>query len=211
MRKKKQDNPIEVLGDKIEDEAKELQKEYRHFEKFRDENSLLFAVFVLGIAALVIINTIFWVQYTSKRYEQQNKQTATIVNLTTATSLQTAHNFAVSARVSNVAEQTKTDPAFTLPEGETLLVMDIEITNKTDKTQHLIPVSQFYVRSDEGDYAVLHPSVFVPQPLPAQDLKPGESASGALSFSVPKRIASPLVYIDTMWDNSTPLVIDVLH
>ncbi len=208
---KKDENPIEAIEGMIESEAKELKREFRHFERFRDENSLLFGVFVLAVTALVVINTFFWVQYTSKRYEKQNRQTTTIANLLSSTSLQTAHNFAVSARVSNVAEKNDKDPAFTLADDETLLVMDITITNRTTETQHLIPVNQLYVRSNEGDYDALHASMFVTKPLVSQDLNPGQSASGQISFGIPKRVDTPLLYIDTGWGTSTPLVIDVLH
>ena len=44
--RKKQETPIEKLEGAIEDEAKELKREYRRFERFRDENSLLFGIFV---------------------------------------------------------------------------------------------------------------------------------------------------------------------
>lgn len=208
---KKNDSPIEAIEDKIEQEAKELKREYKRFEKFRNENSLLFGVFVLGVTALVVINTIFWVQYTSQRYQDENEHSATIASLTATTSLQTAKNFAVSAKVSNVGTTNKVDRAFTLAADETLLTMDISMTNLTSQTQHLIPVSQFYIRGTEGEYAELHASSFVKSPLAAQNLKPGTSATGQLSFAVPKSLERPLLYIDTAWDNSTPLVIDVLN
>lgn len=206
MTKKKHDTPIDI----IEDEVKELEREYKHFERFRDENSLLMGVFVLGIAALVLINTLFWVHLTRNRADQESKQISSIASAQT-TSLQTARNFALSAKVQNVTENTATDKAFPLPNDQTLLIMDIAITNKTKTKQQLIPVNQLFVRSSEGDYSPLHASMHVISPLAAQDVAPGKTVHGQLSFAIPKRVDTPLLYIDTGWGKSTPLVIDVLH
>ena len=208
---KKHETPLEKLEDVVEDEAKELRREFKHFEKFRDENSLLFGVFVAAIVALLVVNTMFWAQYTARRSERENRVTTTIADLKSSTSLQTAHNFAVSARVSNVGTKTEQDRAFPIEPGKTLLVMDITVTNKTGNGQQLIPVTQFYVRSSDGQYATLYPSTKLKKALLPQDLKPGESATGQLSFAISERTTKPLLYIDTMWDRATPLVIDVLH
>ncbi|MCA9327827.1 DUF4352 domain-containing protein [Candidatus Saccharibacteria bacterium] len=211
MAKKKHETPLESIEGAIEDEVKELKKEYKRFERFKDENSLLFGVFVLAMVALVIINTMFWVQYTSNKYEQQSRQTATIANLTSTTSLQTAHNFAVSAKVRSVGTNAETDPAFPLEPGKTRLTMEIKVTNTTAVEQQFIPVSQLYVRDSDGGFATLYPSSSATRPIEPADLKPGQSVSGQVSFAISNRTDTPLLYIDTMWDKSTPLVIDVLH
>lgn len=211
MTKNKHESPIEALEGALEDEARELKREYKHFAKFRDENSLLFGIFVLCMVALLVVNTLFWAQYTARRHEKENRVTTTVANLTSSTSLQTAHNFAVSARVSNVGTKTEQDRAFPLDAGKTLLVMDVTITNRTAHEQQLIPVTQLYIRSSDGQYATLYPSTKISKALVPHDLKPGESASGQLSFAISERTATPLLYIDTLWDDSTPLVIDVLH
>lgn len=210
MAKKKQETPIEAIEGALEDEAKELKREYKRFEKFRDENSLLLGVFTLGLAALVIINTLFWVQWSNHRAAQVNKQNTTVASLKTTTTLQSARNFAVTARVTNVGTSKDVNPIAPLAETETLLSMDITVTNNTQKTQHLIPVSQFYVRGEDGTYASLKPTMAA-SPLASQDLAPGQSASGSLSYAISERQTRPLLYIDTHWDDSTPLVIDVLH
>jgi hypothetical protein len=103
------------------------------------------------------------------------------------------------------------DPAFPLGPGKALLTLDITITNNTSKTQHLIPVSHFFVRSPDGDNSTLQPSSFLTKPLETQDLIPGQSASGQLSFAILENQSKPLLYIDPMWDDTTPLVVDVLH
>ncbi len=208
---KKHQTPIEKFEEAARDEAKELRREYKRFEKFRDENNLLFGVFVAAIVALLVVNTLFWAQYTARRSEKENRVTTTVANLTSSTSLQTAHNFAVTVRVSNVGTKTEQDVAFPLEPGKTLLVMDISISNKTSVTQQLIPVQQLYVRSESGEYATLYPSTKLSSPLLPTDLKPGGSATGQLSFAISDRATKPLLYIDTGWNRATPLVVDVLH
>lgn len=211
MSKQKHPTPLEKLGNTLDDETKELKREYRHFKKFRNENSLLFGVLVSAVVAILIVNTIFWVQFTDQRYKEASRNATTVASNTVSTSLQTARNFAVAARASNIGTRTNADKAFPLEPGKTLLVMDLTITNKTDRAQHLIPVSQLYVRTTDGDYVTLYPSSILTKPLDSQDLKPGQSVTGQLNFAIPSDIDRPLLYVDTLWDNSTPLLIDVLH
>jgi hypothetical protein len=211
MSKQKHPTPLEKLGNTLDDETKELKREYRHFKKFRNENSLLFGVLVSAVVAILIVNTLFWVQFTDQRYKEASRNATTVASNTVSTSLQTARNFAVAARASNIGTRTNADKAFPLEPGKTLLVMDLTITNKTDRAQHLIPVSQLYVRTTDGDYVTLYPSSILTKPLASQDLKPGQSVTGQLNFAIPSDIDRPLLYVDTLWDNSTPLLIDVLH
>lgn len=208
---KKHQNPIEYVEDAIEDEVKELKKEYRRFERFRDENSLLFGIFVLGIAALVVINTVFWVYFSTEQYKQHQPKVLVPIHDSIVTSLESTENNVLSARVKNVTTNSRHDPAFTLPSNQTMLIMDFTISNHSNDTQQLIPSTQLYVRSREGQTFELHASMHVKKPLAAQDLSPGETAKGEISFAVPKRLNTPLLYIDTGWSDSTPLVIDVLH
>lgn len=207
----KKESPIEAFEDTIQQETAELRKEYKHFERFRDENSLLMGVFVIGLVILVIINTLFWVQFTRNRYAQQNKMNATVASLSASTSLQTAHNFAVSARVSDVGESNREDKAFALTDDEKLLTMQFSITNRTKTNQQFIPIQQLYIRTSQGGFYLLKPSSFVANPVEFQTVEPGQTAKGTLSFAIPKNSSTPLLYVDTQWDNSTPLVIDVLH
>ncbi|MBL8121873.1 DUF4352 domain-containing protein [Candidatus Saccharibacteria bacterium] len=209
--KKKQDSPLEALSDAVQSEASELKREYKHFARFRDENSLLFGVFVFGVAAIVIINTLFWVHYTRNKTTEELKASTSVVSLQASTSLQTANNFAVLAKISNVGTSKIEDPAFPLGSGKVLLTLDINLTNRTDKTQHLIPISHFYVRSPDGDNITLQPSSYLTKPLETQDLSPNQTVSGQLSFAIPEKQVKPLLYIDTMWNDATPLVVDVLH
>ena len=175
------------------------------FERFRHEHSLVFAAFVLALTALVVVNTLFMV-HTLRR--EQNVQP--VVYSRISTSLQLASNGALQAQVRNVATELS-DDLFQVSDIQAVLIMDITIKNPTPRPQHSIQFNQLYVRSEEGPPGALHMPPHAPNPPPASELKPGQSVSGQLSFVIPRSAEKPLLYIDTGWDNSTPLVVDVLH
>jgi hypothetical protein len=202
-------NLEERVEDEISKEVREVKREWRHFIKFKDENYLLFTAFVIVIAASLIINTVYILNRNSR--VSATKTLFTPDTSRVLTSLQKGTNSGEAVKISNVTENSKTDYAFTIDPNETMLILNISITNNTVATQQLIPVNQFYVRSNEGDYRALHASMYVTTPLAAAELAPGKTATGQLSFNVPKHIAHPLLYVDTGWDNSVPLVYDVLR
>lgn len=190
--------------------ARELLKGRRRsanerFEKFRHEHSLVFAAFVLGIAALVVINTLFMIRLLS-----ENREGTIVVYPSWTTSLQLAYNGAIQAQVRNVATK-ETDTVFPIDSTQVILVMEITVKNTTRKAQQFIPVNHLYIRGEEGSYAALHMSSHAARPIPATDLVPGGSVSGQISFVIPKTVSTPRLYVDTGWDRSIPLVIDVMH
>ncbi len=207
MKKNHHDTPVEF----IEHEAQELQREYKRFRKFRDENSLLFGVFVFGLAALIVINTVFWMHWTAQRLYDKASTHNVIVYPKVAKSLQDSRNDAVEVEVKNVQLNSKQDKAFALEEGMTMLIMNVTIKNTSKQTHELMPVNQLFVKTEVGDISKLHASMHVSSPLPASTVKPGQSVSGQVSFAVLKNTERPLLYVDTGWDDTTPLVIDVLH
>ena len=176
------------------------------FERFRHQHRLLFAAFVLGITTLVVLNTVFIVRII---VHGTPYQPVTIYPSST-TSLQMADNGSVQAQVRNVAMH-ETDQVFPIDSSQKILAMDITIKNKTKKRQHFIPVNHLYVRSEEGTYSALHISSYATTPIPAQEIDPEETLNGQITFVVPSTVATSLLYVDTGWDKSVPLVIDVLH
>lgn len=195
----------------IEDETKELRKEYGRLRKFSDENSLIVGVIALGVAALVVVSTLYWVYVTEQNAALREDQHIQQLSRRRTTSLERASNGTVEVTVKNVTTNSDADPAFGVSDDMTMLIMQMTIKNLSRQTQQLIPAHQLYVRSSEGDYQSLHASMHVTAPIPMKDLRPGESVSGEVSFAVPKRLDTPLVYVDTGWNASLPLVIDVQH
>lgn len=205
--KRKKETPAEF----IEDEVKELRKEYGRFRRFTDENSLLMGVFLLGLVGLLIINTLFWVQWTKLADDKRRRDEIGALSQHITRTLEPSMNHALSVEVRNVTLNNSEDKAFGVADGETMLIMDIKVTNKSDNTQQLIPANNFYVRSNRGVYSQLHASMHVRRPIAMRDVKPGEVVEGQLSFAVPKTADTLWLYIDTNWENTVPLVIDVLH
>lgn len=127
------------------------------------------------------------------------------------TSLQTDETPAYTVNVKNVTENSTFDPAFTIDTTDTMLILDIAITNHTSAKQDLVPTTQLYVRDREGDTFMMHPSVAIKNPLAAASVGAGETVKGQISFAVPKKLANPLLYVDFGWKNQAPTVIDVLR
>lgn len=194
----------------VENEIKEVKREWRNFLRFNGENRLLFAALIVVLCSFLIVNALLVMSGMSTNSTNDTPEQARYSSQY-VTSHYEGKNGALKARISNVTENNQKDPAFTIDPSETMLIMDVSITNTTSSIQHLIPSTQLYVRSDEGDYAQLHASMFVTNPLPAKDLVPNETVTGQISFNVPKRVAMPLVYIDTGWNNFGPVVFDALH
>lgn len=168
----------------------------------KDEKHLLLMSLVLLLAAALVINAIY--------ITNQLKAAQAYNGGHVLTSSQTAQTPELAAAVKNVSESDKIDIAFTLPEGETMLVMDFSITNHTKSIQDFIPTSQLYVRTRVGDYRPLHPSLKVKNAIKAGQIAPGETISGQISFGVPKAATNPLLFVDTGWEAAAPVVFDVL-
>ncbi len=173
----------------------------------KDEDHLIFAGFVVIIVALVII--------TAVRVINQPADDRTTLELPRYSRVLTSHDLgatdAYDVSVSSVGVSEANDPAFPLEQDETLLSMNFNITNRTTLKQEFIPTTQLFVRSREGTYYQMHPSVSIQDPISASSIEPGQTISGQISFAIPKRLSQPLLYIDTGWNDTTPLVYDVLR
>ena len=127
------------------------------------------------------------------------------------TSSQTGHTAAYDVSLTGVTEDATPDPAFTLETGYTFLIFDITVTNRSAGTLDFVPVNQLYVRDNQGDTFTMHPASKLTKPIAATKLEPGQSATGQVSFAIPKKLARPLLYVDPQWDDLAPIVFDVLH
>lgn len=188
-------------------EAAEKRAKRRRLHK--DNYHILMSI-VLLLLSITIINTVYVIH--KSNVEPSLVGPNHIINANHVyTSLQTGIVGSTKATISKFTENSKIDQAFTIDPSETMLIMDIKITNLSNSTQHLLPSIQLYARSDQGTNSALHASMYVTNPLKATDLAPGQSASGQISFNVPKIASRPLVYVDTGWDNYPPIVFDALH
>jgi hypothetical protein len=172
-----------------------------HGTKGNDLHVLLLAVSLL-LACILVVNGIYL-------YARMSNHDNDFPN-TVLTSKDTARTSAVSVSLSKITENSAMDYAFTLDDSQTMLILTVSITNNSSTSQRLLPVNQFYVRTRTGDYAALHPSMYIKHPLAAATLKPGQTVSGELSFGVPKSASDLYFYADTGWNNQTPVVFNVL-
>jgi hypothetical protein len=180
-------------------------------KEVRDDKHLFFSAFIIVITSLVVINTLFLIDNNTNLHIAGSKNQSKTVNINQVLNSQEKASSAVyEISVANATEIDKSDPGFRLESNQTLLIFDLTIKNKSSAQQDLIPVNQLYVRSNEGDFFTMHASSFVTRPLAAAKLKPGQTASGQVSFAVPKTLANPLVYVDLGWDNYVPVVFAVL-
>lgn len=205
---KKKLNPLKQLELETRKLDLEAKREWRNANRFMDENHLLFIGFVFLIAAAVIINTVYIINRTGK---QVVNSSASALHGTIYKSLDHAKSRTIKASIANVTESDTPDPAFPLNSTQTLLVLDISITNDTAVTQHLIPSTQLFVRDRDGGYYILQASSLLSNALASQDVSPGSTVTGQVAFAVPKRQTTLLLYIDVGWDNDTPIIFDVLH
>lgn len=181
--------------------------------KFNDNEILLFGILLVLLGLLVIVGL-----YVNRYLKNTDPKVSTIHSTAgdvsppfVLHSQQLAKTDAYDVSISNVSENDKKDRAFPISDNETMLILDFSITNKTRSEQDFYPMTDLYVRNKDGDYSALHASSLVTNPLIPGKLKPGETLSGQVSFSVLKRDARPLLYVDTGWNDQVPVVFDVLH
>ena len=166
------------------------------------ESKLVVSAILVGLVILVIISGI----YVSNHLQSTDFYS----QLHVTTSTEHAQTKSVAADISQISEIDKHDPAFTLADSEVLLVMRLRLTNRTTTEQYFIPTANLYVRTGQGDYRPLHPSVFVKNQIFSGTLKPGQTIEGQVSFSVPRTATNPLLYIDTGWNAEVPIVFSPL-
>lgn len=205
---KKRLNTFEQLEKETKKLDHEAKREWRNAIRFMDENHLLFTGFVLLLAAAVIINTVYVINHSG---EQVVHHTSAASNNAIFKSLDHTQNRVAKVSIANVTESDTPDPAFPLNESQTLLVLDINITNLTTVSQRLVPSTQLFVHDRDGGLYVLQASSLVGDALVTQDVSPGATVKGQIAFAVPKRQTTPLLYVDLGWDNDTPIIYDVLH
>jgi hypothetical protein len=159
--------------------------------------------FVL-IALLVLLSIALIVNYNSKSSSQINS--LSILKVT-----QVGQSNSARVEIQGVTEDSTYDRLFPILPSETMLIVNLSVTNISTVTQQFIPASQLYVRDNQGYLAVPHHSSFITNPILPVELAPGQTTTGQVAFNVPKTSSSPLVYIDTQWNNAGPIIFDVLH
>jgi hypothetical protein len=130
---------------------------------FTHKNYLLLALLVFATAVLLAA-TCF--SFSKQNLNAQNWINARRFPIAYLHSNQTAITPAFTATISNIHEDTRKDPGFPLNNNEVLLIMDIAITNNSSTTQTLVPMSQLYMRDNQGNLYKLQPSIYIDDSIP---------------------------------------------
>lgn len=201
-----------VLDEVIDVPVEAVKKEWRLLKYIwiKDEDHLLFASFIVVLVAAVVIGGVYVSSHQPHIvYKSSSGFSSTDVSKV-LTSSNTAVAGAFTAKISNVTETTKKDPTFPLADTETLLLMDLTVTNTSASNQNFIPSTQLYVRDTQGNEYPFRPFVSMAGIIESGELVPGKSISGKITFAVPKRLSDPLLYLDLGWDNYVPVVFSPL-
>lgn len=127
-------------------------------------------------------------------------------------SSQQAQTDVFSVDIKKVTKNDNKDYAFEYDNtAETMLIVDLSIRNRTSVTQTLAPSAQLYIRTQDGLFVSMHPSMYITEPLQFEEVAPGNTMSGQVSFNIPKDMQRPLLYIDLGWGGHVPVVYDILH
>lgn len=94
---------------------------------------------------------------------------------------------------------------------DSMLIVDLTVTNLTNQPQTLAPSTQLYLRTSDGLYITMHPSMYITEQLQFGEIAPRTKATGQISFVVPNTVKRPLLYVDLGWDGHVPVVYDILH
>lgn len=105
----------------------------------------------------------------------------------------------VTVKVSNVSFDDGKSP-LTAPSGKHYVVLDLSVTNRSDKPIQVLPSSDTYLKNKVGDISFLSPFT-LSQPFRAGELGPSETIHGQLSYLVSKTDTVSMI-IDAKWSGS---------
>jgi hypothetical protein len=162
----------------------------------------------IGLLVILTIFTTAVIGATNKKDTQKDAASMAYI----LGSSQTAMTDEYTVTINKVTKNDSKDYAFGYDnEKDTMLIVDVTIRNRTSLPQTLAPSVQFYLRTSDGLTFAMHPSMFVSNPLQFEQVASGTTASGQISFVIPKTITRPLLYVDLGWNNRVPVVYDILH
>jgi hypothetical protein len=188
----------------------------KNFKKFRrlaksPVDDLAVAISVITIIAALAATT-------SILYTRETKSTApkTVTNnIKPAVVLKTSdvastNEYEVS--VTGTYESTSAIKGLSrLRPDEVFLVFSLTVKNKTAISQPFYVSNQIFARDPKTGLLFTFSPAETSNPFPSGMIEPGQTASGQLSFVMPKSLTRPLVYVDLGWDDVVPIVFSPLQ
>jgi hypothetical protein len=88
-------------------------------------------------------------------------------------------------------------PGFPAPASQHYLILDVSVTNISEKPINIFPASDMYLKRSTGEVAYLTPFA-LDQPFRAGELSPGEAIRGEISYVTPKDSTFKF-YVDSIY------------
>ncbi len=103
----------------------------------------------------------------------------------------------------------ESDVAFPPAAGDDILVVTLKLQNTSHQSLGFFPSIQTYIRDDQGNTYVMHPTLAMADPLPAGDIAAGQTVTGQLSYEIPKKLTTFRLYVDPAWLQMVPVVFEL--
>lgn len=87
---------------------------------------------------------------------------------------------------------------------KTYLIVDLYVKNKSSKTLPLFPLSQTYIKDDQGQTYGVGPAMVL-QPFQGGDLVPGDKVKGQIAYEIPSSLKNPRFYLEGL--SNLPVII----
>jgi hypothetical protein len=87
---------------------------------------------------------------------------------------------------------------------KTYFIVDLYVKNKSGKTLPLYPLSQTYIKDDQGQTYGVGPAMVL-QPFQGGDLAPGDKIKGQIAYEIPISLKNPRFYLEGL--SQTPVVV----
>jgi len=102
----------------------------------------------------------------------------------------------VSMKINNVT-YSDGKKSFPIPPDQHYVIVDLSVTNVSDRPVNILPGSDIYLKKDSGEVSYLTPFE-LDEPFHAGELSPGETVRGQISYAAGKT-AKYKLFVDGIW------------
>jgi hypothetical protein len=108
-----------------------------------------------------------------------------------------------SVAVTQATFNNEIGPRIHLPATQRVLVLNLQITNNSEKQLNYLPLIHTFLRNDQADSYTFTPGL-TDNTMPAQLIEPGATLKGELAFVVPSDYTPLWFYFDARFNNQGP-------
>ena len=114
----------------------------------------------------------------------------------------------LSFTINKVSTDTVGDEVYKPNPNHKFAVLDVTISNNSSAQIPIVPVTQMYLKKDDGTIYYINPAPMV-SPLAGGNLPSGENIKGQISFEIPSSITNAKFVFDSGWANTSPSVFSI--